>query len=311
LDPCSVENAANIDDRLRQLCISTGMSAAQVGVIPDIISGQINTFAGSDPQNPPGPEEADTTTAGFVWTPDFDTFSSFTVSADYYDIDIKDIIGSFSAQEVLDSCYIQGLEGECAKINRVGGDLTGSSAGVNLFTSNLKFLRAEGLEITFNVGFDLDEYGDLNFSGNINKYLTQESQSSDNVPVIDCKGFYGTSCTPISDLRWIQRTTWTMDELTVSLQWRHINSIDVELPEAAGRFEAFRTIDSYDYFDLFASYNVTDWAVVTAGIDNMLKKDPPVLGNQIGATRANSGNTFPSQFDTLGRIYKVGVSFTF
>ena len=311
LDPCSVENAANIDDRLRQLCISTGMSAAQVGVIPDIISGQINTFAGSDPQNPPGPEEADTTTAGFVWTPDFDTFSSFTVSADYYDIDIKDIIGSFSAQEVLDSCYIQGLEGECAKINRVGGDLTGSSAGVNLFTSNLKFLRAEGLEITFNVGFDLDEYGDINFSGNINKYLTQESQSSDNVPVIDCKGFYGTSCTPISDLRWIQRTTWTMDELTVSLQWRHINSIDVELPEAAGRFEAFRTIDSYDYFDLFASYNVTDWAVVTAGIDNMLKKDPPVLGNQIGATRANSGNTFPSQFDTLGRIYKVGVSFTF
>lgn len=311
LDPCSVENAANIDDRLRQLCISTGMSAAQVGVIPDIISGQINTFAGSDPQNPPGPEEADTTTAGFVWTPDFDTFSSFTVSADYYDIDIKDIIGNFSAQEVLDSCYIQGLEGECSKINRVGGDLTGSSAGVNLFTSNLKFLRAEGLEITFNVGFDLDEYGDLNFSGNINKYLTQESQSSDNVPVIDCKGFYGTSCTPISDLRWIQRTTWTMDELTVSLQWRHINSIDVELPEAAGRFEAFRKIDSYDYFDLFASYNVTDWAVVTAGIDNMLKKDPPVLGNQIGATRANSGNTFPSQFDTLGRIYKVGVSFTF
>jgi outer membrane receptor protein involved in Fe transport len=310
-DPCSVANAGNIDATLRQLCISTGMSDAQVGVIPDIISGQINTFAGSDPTSPPGPEEADTTTAGFVWTPDFEMFSEFTLSADYYDIDIQDIIGNFSAQEVLDSCYIQGLQSECDKINRVGGDLTGSSAGVNLFTSNLKFLRAEGVEISLNVGYDLEDYGDLFFTANINKYLTQESQSSDNVPVIDCKGFYGTSCTPISDLRWIQRTTWKMNDLTVSLQWRHINSVDVELPEASLRFEAFRSVESYDYFDLFASYNVTDWAVVTAGVDNMLGKEPPALGNQIGATRANSGNTFPSQYDTLGRIYKLGVNFRF
>jgi outer membrane receptor protein involved in Fe transport len=311
LDPCSVANAGSIDATLRQLCISTGMSDAQVGVIPDIISGQINAFTGSNPTTPPGAEEADTTTAGFVWTPDFDAFTDFNLSVDYYDIDIKDIIGNFSAQEVLDSCYIQGLQSECNKINRVGGDLTGSSAGVNLFTTNLKFLQAEGIEIAVNVAFDLDGFGEIDLSANINKYLTQESQSSDNVPVIDCKGFYGTSCTPISDLRWIQRTTWSMDDLTVSLQWRHIDAVDVEIPEAALRFEAFRSIESYDYFDLFASYNVTEWAIVTAGVDNMLDKDPPALGNQIGATRANSGNTFPSQYDTLGRIYKLGLNFKF
>ena len=180
------------------------MSDAQVGVIPDIIAGQINTFSGSNPSAPPGPEQADTMTAGFAWTPEFSGINDFNLTVDYYDIDIKDIIGNFSAQEVLDSCYSQGLASECAKILRVGGDLTGSSAGVSLFTSNLKFLQAEGIEIAFNVGFDIGELGSLQFSGNINKYLTQESQSSDNVPVIDCKGFYGTSCTPISDLRWVQ-----------------------------------------------------------------------------------------------------------
>jgi hypothetical protein len=177
---------------------------------------------------------------------------------DYYDIDIQDIIGNFSAQEVLDSCYIQDLQSECNKINRVGGDLTGSSAGVNLFTSNLKFLQAEGIEIGFNVGVDMEEYGEISFSANINKYLTQGSQSSDNVPVIDCKGFYGTSCTLISDLRWVQRTTWSMEDLTVSLQWRHINAVDVELPEESLRFAEFRSIESYDYFDLFTSYSVTE-----------------------------------------------------
>ncbi len=311
LDPCSVANAGNIDATLRQLCISTGMTDAQVGVIPDIISGQINTFNGSDPANPPGPEEADTFTAGFVWTPDFAWANDFTLSVDYYDIDIQDIIGNFSAQEILDSCYINGDANECAKINRVGGDLTGSAAGVNQFTTNLKYLQAEGIEVAFNFNFDLQDWGNLAFSGNINKYLTQESQSSDTVPVLDCKGYYGTSCDPLSDLRWIQRTTWTIDDITVSLLWRHINSVQVEPTERNLRFEAFRSIESYDYFDIFASYTFTDNVTFTVGIDNMFDKDPPVLGNDVGDTSSNSGNTFPSNYDTLGRIYKAGLKFKF
>ncbi|WP_100658164.1 TonB-dependent receptor plug domain-containing protein [Alteromonas flava] len=310
-DPCSVANAGNIDDRLRQLCISTGMSAAQVGVIPDIIAGQINTFAGSDPDNPPGPEEADTTTAGFVWTPEFNGFDSFVISADYYKIDIQDIIGNFSAQEVLDSCYTNGLTEDCAKINRVGGDLTGSAAGVNLFTTNLSYLEAEGVEIAFNMSFDLDDMGSLRLSGNINKYLSQESQSSATVPVLDCKGYYGTSCDPLSDLRWVQRTTWTYDDLTLSVQWRHISSVDVEPPESSLRFEEFRSIDAYDYIDLFGSYQINDYITLTAGVDNLFDDDPPALGNQIGDTSSNSGNTFPSNYDTLGRIYKAGINFRF
>ncbi|WJG08988.1 TonB-dependent receptor [Aliiglaciecola sp. LCG003] len=311
LDPCSVANAANIDASLRQLCISTGMTDAQVGVIPDIISGQINTFNGSDPTNPPGAEEADTFTAGFVWTPEFDWANDFTISVDYYDIDIQDIIGTFSAQEILDSCYVNGDVNECSKINRIGGDLTGSAAGVDQFTTNLSFLRAEGIEIGFNFNLDIGDMGNLAFSGNINKYLTQESQSSNTVPVLDCKGYYGTSCDPLSDLRWIQRTTWSYDDLTVSLLWRHINSVEVEPLERDLRFEAFRSIESYDYFDVFASYAATDNVTITFGVDNLLDKEPPVLGNDVGDTSSNSGNTFPSNYDVLGRIYKAGLNFKF
>lgn len=311
IDPCSVANAANIDANLRQLCISTGMTDAQVGIIPDIISGQINTFNGSDPANPPGPEEADTLTAGFVWTPDFGWANDFTVSVDYYDIDIEDIIGTFSAQEILDSCYSDGDAVECAKINRIGGDLTGSAAGVDQFTTNLKFLQAEGIEIGINFGVDLGDKGNLDFSANINKYLTQESQSSDAVPVLDCKGFFGTSCDPLSDLRWIQRTTWTLDDFTVSLLWRHIDSVEVEPGERELRFEAFRSIGSYNYFDLFGSWQFHDNITFTLGVDNMFDKDPPVVGNDVGDTSSNSGNTFPSNYDTLGRIYKAGLKFKF
>lgn len=310
-DPCSVANAGGIDDRLRQLCVSTGMSEAQVGVVPDIISGQINTFEGSDPNALPGPEEADTTTIGFVWTPEFSWANNFMFSVDYYDIDIEDIIGEFSAQEVLDACYQDGDAAQCAKINRVGGDLTGSAAGVNLFTTNLSYLQAEGLEFSLAMNFDMGDMGSLDISANVNKYLTQESQSSPQVPVLDCKGFFGTSCDPLSDLRWIQRTTWNYEDFTVSLLWQHIDSVDIEPVERDLRFAAFHKIDSYDYFDLFASYSFTEWGTVTFGVDNLFDKEAPVLGNDVGSTSSNSGNTFPGNYDVLGRTYKVGLKFRF
>ena len=79
----------------------------------------------------------------------------------------------------------------------------------------------------------------LTFSGQINQYLTQESQSSLTSPVLDCKGFTGTSCEqPLPDQRWIQRTTWDWNDFTASLLWRHIGSVWAEPPEVSWRLRA-------------------------------------------------------------------------
>lgn len=311
MDPCSVANAAKLTTQLRALCVSTGMLAQQVGVVGDIISGQIQTFDGSDLASPPGPEQADTSTIGFVWTPTFEQFNSFAVSVDYYDIKVNDIIGEFSAQEVLDGCYQLGLAASCAKIKRVNGDLQDDTAGVQRFTTNLAWEKAEGIEIGIDMGLNIGNYGDLRLYSNINKYLTQESLSSPTVPVVDCKGYYGTSCDPISDLRWVSGVTWNWDALSVNLQWRHIDSVDKELPEQAATFAAFRSIDDYNYFDLAGYYTLWDDRVtLSVGVQNLTDEDPPVLGNEVGDTSSNSGNTFPSNYDVLGRIYSMGFRVT-
>ena len=313
LDPCSINNAANVTAALTALCVSTGMLAAQVGVIQDIVSGQINILEGSSVGAPPDAETADTFTAGIVWTPDLEiaNITDLTLSVDYYDIDVEDVISEFSAQEVLNGCYVAGNAADCANIVRVDGDLTSPASGVQLFTTNLNFWRAEGVEIGFGVGFDLGQFGDLRFSGTINKYLENERQSSALTPVIDCNGFFGTSCDPVSELRWVQRTTWNWRDLSVSLQWRHIDSVDRERPESAGSFAAFRNIDDYDYLDLYASYSLfNDLIVLNVGIDNLTDEDPPVVGNEAGDTSSNSGNTFPSNYDVAGTIYKVGFTFS-
>jgi outer membrane receptor protein involved in Fe transport len=312
MDPCSVENAGNITPQLAALCIATGMSAAQVGTVDDIIVGQINTFEGTDLDNLPQIEHADTTTVGVVWTPDFQALQNPIFSLDYYDIDISNYIDTFSAQEVLDGCYELALASECAKVRRIGGNLILDGSGVEIFTTNLKYIRAEGVELGFSFGLPISR-GDLQFSGTVNKYLTHEFQSRNELPVVDCAGYFGTSCEqPRSDLRFIQRTTWNYNNLSVSAQWRHLSETDREIPErTATSFAPFLTIDSFDYLDLYASYRIRDRYLLSFGALNVTDEDPPVVGNEAGDTAFNTGNTFPGVYETLGRTYTFQVNITF
>lgn len=319
-DPCSEGNAVNITPELTALCISTGMTAGQVGVVQDIVVGQINSFSGTDLSDLPGPEEADTLTVGVVWTPSFGgALTNAVFSLDYYDIDIKNYIGEFSPQEVLDSCYKLGDADACSKIRRLGGGLTLDGSGVETFTTNLDYMRAEGVELGFTLGFDIGAAGQLTFAGNVNKYLTQEYRSAQLSPVTDCLGYYGTSCGgPLPEFRWLQRTTWDYRNFQVSLIWRHMGKVERERPDLQAiidggdvPFQPFTRIAAHDYFDLYGSWQALDNLRVYAGVTNLLDKDPPVVGNEAADTSSNSGNTFPSAYDPLGRVFSMGVNFTF
>jgi outer membrane receptor protein involved in Fe transport len=311
LDPCSIENAANITPELRALCISTGMSDAQVGTVEDIVAGQVNIFEGTDLANLPTIEQADTETIGVVWTPEIGELLNPVFSLDYYDIDITNPIEEFAPQEILDACYVLAIASECTKVQRVGGTLTLPGAGVELLTRNKVFLHAEGLELGFSLGVPLGQ-GDLNFTGNVNKYLTHEFQSLSALPVVDCNGYFGTSCQNARpEIRMIERTTWNLNDLSLSAQFRYMGPVDVEPPEAANTFENFRHIGGRTYIDLYASYRFADRYLLSFGAMNVTDKDPPVVGNEAAATDFNSGNTFPASYDVLGRVYTLQVNMQF
>ncbi|HEY3518034.1 MAG TPA: TonB-dependent receptor [Gammaproteobacteria bacterium] len=311
LDPCSEANAGNITPQLQALCISTGMSVAQVGTVEDIVAGQVNIFEGTDLAHLPTIEQADTTTFGIVWTPDLDALQGAVFSVDYYNIDIDNPIDDFTPQEVLDACYVLGLAQECAKINRVGGTLTLDGSGVELLTRNKIYMQAEGVELGFAFGFGVGR-GDLLFNGNVNKYLTHEFQSLKELPVVDCNGYFGTSCENVRpDIRAIERTTWNYNDLSLSAQLRYIGPVDVEPPEAANTFENFRHIGGRTYIDLYASYRFADKYLLSFGATNVTDKGPPVVGNEAASTDFNSGNTFPATYDVLGRVFTVQLNMQF
>lgn len=311
-DPCSISNKAKITAALAARCIATGMTAAQVGSVEDFTAGQNNAFAGTDLNNLPKPEAADTTTIGVVWTPSFEAIQSPVVSLDYYDINIKDYIGTFGSQEILDGCFVAGLDSQCSKIKRVAGGLTAPGSGIQVFTTNLQFLRAEGLELGASFGVGIGRFGKLKFSLNANKYLKQESRSSIVTPVIDCNGFYGNQCgNPLPKTRFIERTSWEIGKYEVSALWRHLGSTAVEAAQVSATFDQFRKIKSMDYIDLSGAWHFSEKGTVRLSVNNVLDKDPPAVGNEAGTTSTNSGNTFPGVYDTLGRVVSLGVNLKF
>lgn len=318
-DPCSVGNptppAPGSD--LFNLCVSTGVPASLVGVVPDIISGQVNVFNGTDPNNIADPETARTRTAGFVWQMDPESFglpSSFAdmvLSVDYYRINIEDYIDEPTGQEALDACYVIGDPVACAGVVRIGGALTVSGTGAPAYFTNFEYFRAEGIEIGYRLTNDLGALGELNLAYNANFYLSNELQTTSTQPVVDCNGKYGTTCDPVPQYRHTMRAGWNKGMLDASFLWRRIGSMEAQANEAAALFPAFQQVDAQNYYDLTFGAQMTDNVYFSALITNIANTEPPILGNETGSTSFNSGNTFPSIYDTLGRVYAVSLKLSF
>jgi outer membrane receptor protein involved in Fe transport len=315
LDPCSVaQPVAQRTPELRALCVYTQVPTAQVWQIENVISGQVNTFSGTDPLARPDPEQADTFTAGVVWTPDMfeGTFNNWIFSLDYYDIEVKDYIGTFQPQEILDGCYAFADLSKCDAVRRESGLLTLPSSGLETFTTNLDYLQVSGMEFAFSFGAPLGDYGDLTFSGNVNYYFENESKADEITPVLDCLGYYGASCgNPLPDMRFIQRTTWSWGNFEASYLWQYLGSTDIEPAQKDGTFPKFQSIGAENYFDLYFGYTMFENVKLSLNIQNVTDVDPPVVGNEAGTTASNSGNTFPSLYTPLGTSYIMGVNVKF
>ena len=113
------------------------------------------------------------------------------------------------------------------------------------------------------------------------------------------------------EFQFNQRTTLSIGDIDVSYLWRHIDSVEVE-PLVAGNFlEDFRRIGSADYFDLAVRAELGEHMTFTFTVSNLFDKQPPIVGNTIGSTAFNSGNTYPSTYDAIGRRYSAAVRLRF
>jgi len=324
VDPCEGTNTnqaqANTAGTLSNLCRLTGVPVARLGTLPPPSAGQANVLTGGNPSLQP--EEADTLTVGVVFEPAF--APGLSLGLEYYRIDITKAISSPSVSDVMDQCYSatfnpgRTFNAACANVGRgPGGTFNGSSApGIALTQTNSGAQYTSGLDFKVEYRLKMSNVGaagwgtvdiglDLN---SVDKYWFQASPTS---VKRDCLGYYSVACgAPNYEQKAAQRTTWAMGNFVVGYNWRFLSKVTEE-PGGTNFLPAYASIKSYSYVDLAASWKVTKNLKLNLSINNVADKSPPEVGNTISTTSTNSGNTFPQNYDAIGRFYTLGATLTF
>lgn len=314
-DPCQGA-APTTDAALRNICLAQGAPASSIGFINAPAAGQINVTGGGNPDL--DTEEADTLTVGFIVQP----IENLTFSVDYFQIEITGAITEPTVDDIVDGCFDPNFNpnlafnAACGNIfrNTVDGSLNGSPAdvkGVVFLLTNQGALETSGID--FGVGYSWGT-GLGRFNWNLNGTYTLESKFQATPVSVnrDCVGYYSINCGNIGpELGASQRLTWSFSDFDVSLRHTYLSSTSIE-PSLRGTYlPEFENISSYNYFDLTGRWQVLDNVGVTVTISNLTDESPPDLGNDIGPTTFNSGNTYPTVYDALGRTYAVRVTSKF
>jgi outer membrane receptor protein involved in Fe transport len=325
VDPCGGaainQGQANTAGTISNLCLLTGVPFGAIGSLPQPSAGQINVRTGGNPAL--GPEEADTETIGFVLQP----LENLTISVDYYDIEINAAISQPTSSDVLTDCYSTArnpgfvFNAACAQVLRdpINGTFNGATApGVVLPLSNVGFYATDGYDLGATYRLGLDNAGDLTFTLNANFVESWKFQATQNSVLRDCLGFYSVACDnattlisgPRPETMFTQTTRWVSGNFDLALTWRNIASL-IEEPGGTNFLAAFAAIPEYDYFDLGFGWNATEKLRLNFSVLNLTDEDAPNVGQTIGGTGNNSGNSYPQSYDTIGQYMTLGIDMRF
>jgi outer membrane receptor protein involved in Fe transport len=340
VDPCSGTKAQG-NANLAAVCIAQGATAAQIaaGSIQDPAAGQANATGGGNPNL--RPEVANTITIGAVLTPGF--VPGLSVTVDYFDVKVNGAVSSPTPSDVLGACFTSltassATSAACTGIRRnpVNGRLsgpTGTVLGLPTPLSNLGKIATRGIDLSADYSTDVGFAKlSLRFTGTYT--ITNKFQATPTSFNRECVGQYSVNCGSIQP-KWQHnaRVGLDFDWVNVSVLWRHLAAVRYEdninpatgarfLPlrfngvitgfgPLVGKTYDFNNIKSYDYFDLAAGFRVANNISLDFLVGNLFNRKPPVVGSTLGTTGQNSGNTYPSTYDTYGRRYTatIGVKF--
>lgn len=336
VDPCG--NAAFIaaNPGSRDICIATGVPAANVGNAAVVqLNAQIPALFGGNPNL--GEETGTSWTVGGVLQPSF--IPGLTITADYFNIEVDDYItlAGGSLQGLLNLCYgggdvnstlcdpFRGIRNNDGAIEVDAPPLVGGINAAKQVVSGIDLQVFYNTSLPFSLLTDSGESQfDLNFNGTW-------TEANDFTPVVgrpevdECAGRFGGNCgQPIASFKWASRFSWVDGPLTLSVQWTHLSGVDdADDSVDYADFNGVERIGEYDLIDLSLSVEASENVTFSFGINNLFDTLPgtPEFGNDIIVdNRPNSlllgdnqeqANTYPSTYDVLGRDFFAAIAFSF
>ena len=278
------------------------------------------------------PEEATTTTIGFILSPG-GWGDGLRFSADYYDIELDGGMALGNAQQNVNDCAA-GDQEACDLYVVFGTPLPGNTPRSNITSTRAIYINQQSYS-TKGIDFSLDYALPINRlvsdgTGTLSFRLTASHTIETIIPSgNDVAGQTGVDQGFLSDFAaspdWSGNLTvsYSTGRFTGTIQARYISDaiLDMQNPKTDPTQEGYdptltysitdNTIPSYFNFNLSASYDFQMFnaerteAFVT--INNLLNKDPLFAGSGFQGT----GGTNAVFYDALGRNYRLGVRMKF
>jgi iron complex outermembrane receptor protein len=240
------------------------------------------------------PEQALTSTAGLIYSPNF--LNGLQLSADWYKIEIDGQIGTVSAANIVDQCFLFNEQDFCSLITlNANGDMT----AIRNTSINLDRFKTSGVDLVAAYRFDLGP-------GAASLRLSS-SYVDERTTTFQIGGTEQDTAGQNGNPHWkhFVQAGYTVGRFNALVDWRWyqhslINNQRIE-GFAGVRGTNINTVPNLHYTSLSLNYDVDnlfgDWeGTVYARIDNLFDKDPP----------------FPLRAaynDNGGRGYRIGLRF--
>ena len=239
-----------------------------------------------------GPEKSKTFSAGIVIEP----VKSLTVSLDYFQIKLRDKIGTVAEQTLFDN------------YDKYKDNFIYSNGGTRLdyvvaTLDNLGEMHTSGIDLGLNWKLPRSQYGNFtfNFDGTwVRKYEYQNERGGEFVQNV---GVYGDNA-PVFRWRHNASLQWNLDKWNATLSnkymsgYRDQNYVDTQYEQS---------VKAYSVWSLSGAYSGFKNTELTVGVKNLLNEDPP-FSNQIGTFQSGYDPRFA---DPLGRTFYVRATYKF
>jgi iron complex outermembrane receptor protein len=242
------------------------------------------------------PEEADTFTLGFVYEPSW--FDGFSITADYYQIDIENAITQVDSQYIADQCL--GADGQ--KIN-TNSELCKSSnieidnSGRISFDNGLQNIGAENTSgVDLNLAYNFEALG-LDWRTGLDTTFLNEYEIQATGEAVDYAGVITGGMGSYAEIKSNLSVNVSGGDWDAGYKMRYISGMDsaVCLDDPSSCYAP--TTPSIVYHDVNGSYHFTEAVTFSGGINNVFDKEAPYY------TGNNDANTDPYTYDTLGRYF--------
>lgn len=258
------------------------------------------------------PEVARNTELGIVlarpsWLP------GLSLSFDYYHIKLDGVVSTLSADQIVRFCF-DGNQAFCGGFQLDGAQGTNF---VNVQPFNLASWKTSGFDIEASYQWQQPLGLPGNFTVRALATHIQEFIVSAGIAGVDPVDQAGNNTGATPDWKWLAMQSYDSDRFSFNVQERWFSDgtfgnqyvvCQTNCPASTGNQPTidYNKMKGAFYVDIGATLKFGEHLQLYGKVDNLFDKDP------VASPQTNTGlDINPALYDTLGRIYRAGIRFTF